>query len=81
MRVVKESVSKTYRYDDNGQSHDTLIEVVKQYHYDSEQEKINHQSEMESNGYEDSGQVRDNIGTIMNPIYVWFGSYYKYEIG
>ena len=80
MRIVKENIFNTYRYDVNCVLHDTLIEIVKQYHYDSEEEKINHQSEMESNGYEDSGQVRENIGTIMNPIYVWFGSYYKFEI-
>lgn len=80
MRIVKETIDKVYRYDDGGRLQNTLIEIIKQYHYDSEEERINHQSEMELNGYEDSGQIRDNIGTIMNPIYVWFGSYHKYEI-
>ena len=31
-------------------------------------------------GYNDNGQVKKNLGTIMKPEYVWFGSYYKYEI-
>lgn len=35
---------------------------------------------MEENGYKDSGQVKENIGTIMQPEHVWFGSYFKYEI-
>lgn len=34
---------------------------------------------MEDNGYEDSGQVKENIGTIMQPNHVWFGSYFRYE--
>lgn len=35
---------------------------------------------MEANGYTDSGQVRDNIGTVTKPNYVFFGSYFKHEV-
>lgn len=80
MRIVKENIIKTHRYSIDGSDNDTLIETIEQYHYESKEEKEKHKMEMQSKGFEDSGQVRDNIGTIMNPIYVWFGSYYKYEI-
>lgn len=39
-------------------SDDTLIEVTRQYHHDSEEEKINHRFEMNSNKYKDTGQVK-----------------------
>lgn len=34
---------------------------------------------MQKLGYEDSGQQKENLGTLMQPKMVWFGSYYKYE--
>ena len=58
-------------------------ELIEQYHYDSEEEKMEHKIEMELNGWNDSGQVMDMIsGSFMpgaknHPVHVWFGSYYK----
>ena len=72
-KIKKETVIKTFR--DN----DILIETIQQFHYDTEEEKLEHKKMMEENGYKDSGQVKENIGTIMQPNYVWFGSYFKYE--
>ena len=74
VQIKKETVIKTFR------ENDILIEIIKQFHYSTEEEKIKHKALMETDGYEDSGQVKENIGTIMQPEYVWFGSYYKYEI-
>lgn len=74
MKLIKETIIKKYR------ENDILIETIKQFYYDSEDEKIKHCSEMECNGYKDSGQVKENVGTVMKPEHVWFGSYYKYKI-
>ena len=54
-------------------------ELIEQYHYDSIEERSEHARQMTEKGFEDSGQVKENVGTIMNPKLVWFGSYYKYE--
>lgn len=74
IQIKKETVIKTFRDDD------ILIETIKQFHYSTEEEKMKHKVMMEADGYQDSGQVKDNIGTIMQPEHVWFGSYFKYEI-
>lgn len=74
IQIKKETVIKTFR--DN----DILIENIKQFHYSTEEEKMEHKASMEADGYKDSGQVKENIGTIMQPEHVWFGSYFKYEI-
>lgn len=54
-------------------------ETVVQYHYDTPEARAKHANEMLNKGYTDSGQVNENIGSIMNPQYVVFGSYYKVE--
>lgn len=77
MQIVKEIETKTHSIDENGINH-ILIEKIEQYHYDSETEKKEHSKEMQAKGFEDSGQVRTNIGSIMQPEHVWFGSYTKY---
>lgn len=41
---------------------------------------MKHKALMGADGYKDSGQIKENIGTVMQPKYVWFGSYYKAEI-
>ena len=73
VKIIKETVIKTFREED------ILIETIRQFHYDTEDEKMEHKKIMEEEGYEDSGQVKENIGTIMQPKHVWFGSYFKYE--
>ena len=77
MRIIKESVIKKHSYE-NG-DHSSYIERIEQYHYDSEEERNKHAEQMIKNGFKDSGQVKENVGTIMNPEFVCFGSYYKYE--
>ena len=77
MQIIKESIVKKHLYENEG--HSTYIEVIEQYHYDSEEERNKHAEQMIKNGFKDSGQVKENIGTVMNPELVWFGSYYKYE--
>ena len=75
MLLVKESVIKNYIYDDK-QKCSVIIEHIKQYHY--ENEKKVHREIMQEQGFEDSGQVKCNIGTVFNPKLKWFGGYYKY---
>lgn len=77
MQIIKESIVKKHLYE-NGW-HSTYIEVIKQYYYDSEEERNKHAEQMIKNGFKDSGQVKENIDTVMHPELVWFGSYYKYE--
>lgn len=74
IQIKKETIIKSFR--DN----DILIETIKQFHYSTEEEKMEHKKLMETDGYKDSGQAKENIATLIQPEYVWFGSYYKYEI-
>ena len=77
MQIIKESIIKKHSYE-NG-DHSTYTELIEQYHYDSDEERSEHAKQMTEKGFKDSGQVKENVGTIMNPEFVWFGSYYKYE--
>ena len=71
-KIQKETVTKRYREDG------IYVETIIQFHYDTETEKLNHSREMQKSGFEDSGQVRENVGDMLHPDYVWFGSYYKH---
>lgn len=73
VKLKKEITTKEYM--NNG----ILITEVKQYHYDTKEEKLKHKREMEIQCYDDSGQIKENIGTITKPNFVWFGSYLKNE--
>lgn len=77
MQIVKESIIKKHSYE-NGE-HTSYTEKIEQCHYDSREERSEHAKQMTEKGFKDSGQVKENVGTIMNPELVWFGSYYKYE--
>ena len=55
------------------------LETV-EFIYDSSEEKETHKKEMESQGFEDSGQIRFNINqSLSSPCYVFYGKYYKYS--
>lgn len=79
MQIIKESIIKKHSYE-NGE-HRSYTEVIEQYHYDSEEERNEHAKQMIKNGFKDSGQIKENTGTIMKPEFVWFGSYYKFNVG
>lgn len=52
--------------------------TYKEYIYKSDEEKKKHKETMESEGWEDSGQVKLNINySIYNPDYRWYGKYFK----
>lgn len=72
IKIQKETITKRYR--EEGIYEETLI----QFHYDTEKEKYTHSREMQLKGFEDNGQVRENVGDIFEPEFVWFGSYYKH---
>ena len=74
MQIVKESVTKTYS------GKDILVEIIKQFVYTTEEERQKHCKLMEADGYEDSGQVLRNVGTIAHPEYEVFASFYKREM-
>lgn len=73
MQIVKESVTKTYH------GKEVLVEINKQFVYATEDERQKHCKLMEADGFEDSGQVRRNVGTIAQPEYEVFASFYKRE--
>lgn len=77
MRIIKESIIKKHSYE-NGE-HTSYTEKIEQYYYDSREERSEHAKQMTEKGFGDSGQVKKNIGTVMNPKLVWFGSYCKYK--
>lgn len=76
MKLVRKRIYEFYHYD--GEQLDSVTkEEIRQYHYDSEYEKKEHAELMLAHGFEDSGQQKENIGSVMEPKYVWFGSYVK----
>lgn len=79
MKLVHKRIDESYYYEEDSLK-EVCTEEIKQYHYKDEKEKLEHSRSMQELGYRDSGQRKENIGTIMSPTMVWFGSYYKYEI-
>lgn len=72
MKILKrESVTKTYN------KYCTITQEYKEYHYDTKETRDLHSISMQKEGWVDSGQVCENIGTVMNPIYVPYAVYYK----
>lgn len=49
------------------------------YHYACESDRTMHMVEMLKCGYESSGRVKDNLGSITNPNYVFCNEFYKSE--
>lgn len=78
MKLVKKRTDESYYYEGDSIK-EVFIEEIKQYHYKDEEEKLGHSRIMQKLGYEDSGQQKENLGTLMKPKMVWFGSYYKHE--
>lgn len=72
MEILKrETVTKTYN------KYCTITQESKEYHYDTKEARDLHSIKMQKEGWNDSGQVCDNVGTVMNPIYVPYAIYYK----
>ena len=46
---------------------DKYTELIEQYYYDSEEERMEHKKEMESNGWNDSGQVMEMVSGSLMP--------------
>lgn len=53
---------------------------IKEFYYDSKEERDIHEKEMVENGWICSGQIRKTIGSLMekNPKSVWYACYCKY---
>ena len=50
-------------------------ELIEQYHYDSEEEKMEHKIEMELNGWNDSGQVMEMVSGFLHTNYTKSGGF------
>ena len=72
-KLVKRITTEVFN--DTGNFKETIV----QYHYDTPEARAKHEVEMLSKGYASSGQVMENLGSVMKPQYVHFGSYYKTE--
>ena len=72
-RIKAEQIIKTYKEDC------ILIETVKEFNYDSKEDREMHMKIMQEDGFECDGQIKENIGTVYKPEYVYFGHYYKCE--
>lgn len=55
--------------------------IIREYYYNTEEEKIKHSQEMVKDGYEDCGQIKENTGDFYKPEFRWYGRYYKYNCG
>lgn len=81
-RIKMKGNTTKYLWDENN-CVGKYIELIEQYYYDSEEERMEHKKEMELNGWNDSGQVMEMISGSFIPgaknpsVHVWFGSYYK----
>ena len=81
MKIIEHSKIKNYIYAD-----DTCIGYIQKYivkyYYNTEKEKTIHKKQMENAGFEDSGQVKKTIGSLLadKPNWKWYGEYYKEEI-
>lgn len=78
MKLIKESTTKKYEYEKE-KVISVLVEDIEQYYYNDKVEKEKHSKHMSDRGFSDSGQVKENIGTLVHPNLVWFGSYYRYN--
>lgn len=79
MKLVKEITEVDYYY---GKENFAIENHIKQYHYDSEEEKLQHSRRMQMFKWKDNGQARKMIGGSLMiedtpPEYTWFGSYSK----
>lgn len=78
MRLIRENITKEHKYE-NGI--DTIyVKETKEYLYESEAEKREHAAKMLENGYIDSEREKINLGSVMEPRPVWFGSYSTYGV-
>lgn len=79
MKLVREITERNYIY---GEENYAIENHIKQYYYNSEEERDEHSQKMQLRQWEDSGQVRKMIGGSLMvggnpPQYTWFGSYSK----
>lgn len=73
MKLMKVVETTKFDYD----TRTKLITTVRCYHYKDEAEKKRHAVVMAKKGYEDSGQVQENIGSFASPIWVFIGQFHK----
>ena len=58
------------------------VTITEEYYYISEEKKIEHQRQKLLNGWEDSGQVKKTVGSLLDPEpeSVWYGRYIKTDV-
>ena len=77
MKLSEEKIKKIHYYPDN--EHIVIVEKVEEYHYDNIEERMEHITRMRNEGWIETEQEEENIGSLCNPVYVIFAAFYKYE--
>ena len=70
VKIIKKREERNFAWKENECKY-LNIKIIEQYIYDTEEEKLKHKEEMESKGWNDSGQIKETIDGLE----VWFGSY------
>ena len=77
MKLSEEKIRKIHYYPDN--EHIVIVEKAEEYHYDNIEERMEHIARMRNEGWIETRQEEENIGSFCNPVYVIFAAFYKYE--
>lgn len=77
MKLSEEKIRKIHYYPDN--EHIVIVEKAEEYHYDNIEERMEHIARMRNEGWIETKQEEENIGSFCNPVYVIFATFYKYE--
>ena len=84
MRLVERNVNECFVWDEHHPDTEIGKYVVSSevYYYNSEEEREQHKEVMISDGWEDSGQIKKTIGSLLdeNPKWTWYGRYNKKHV-
>lgn len=72
VRLVSETTTRSY-YEEGKMT----VTYIEHYRYSTDEERIAHKKAMEAIGYKHSGQVCDNIGTVVQPLHVFAGYFMR----
>lgn len=72
IRLVSETTTRSY-YEEGK----VKVTYIEHYRYETDEERIAHKKGMEAIGFQHSGQICDNIGTVLQPLHVFAGYFMR----
>lgn len=75
VRLVSETTTRSY-YEEGKMT----VTHIEHYRYATDEQRTAHKKEMEAIGYKHSGQVCDNIGTVVEPVHVFAGYFMRNSV-